>query len=75
LLIGASLLATFPSNRGPLRLLVFQNSQRGQRVVHLSSLVARNPAPTRGTRINGVLSCFHPSLKLLRIKLKNCGSV
>jgi hypothetical protein len=65
----------FHFNRGRLRLLAFQDSQGGQGVVHFSSLVARNPGRARGTRMDGVLRCFHSSLKSLRIKLKNCGSV
>jgi hypothetical protein len=65
----------FHFNRGSLRLLAFQNSQCGQRVVHFSSLIARNSGLTRGTRMDSVLSCFHASLKSLWIELKNRGSV
>src|SRR5580704_8538671 len=61
-------------SRRPLRLLAFQHSQGGQGVVHFSSLVARNPCLIQCAGINGVFSSFHPSLQLLRIKLKNRGS-
>jgi hypothetical protein len=52
-------------------LLPFQNTQSGQCVVHCFSLVARNLGVTQGMRINGILSRFHASLKLLWVKLKN----
>jgi hypothetical protein len=65
----------FHFNGEELRLLAFQNSQGGQRVVHFSLLVARNPGLTRCTYMDGVLSCFHLSLKSLRIQLKDRSSV
>jgi hypothetical protein len=63
------------TNHEALGLLPFQNAQVGQRVFHCSSFVARNSGVTQGTRINGVLSRFHPNLKLLRVELKQRGFV
>ncbi|MFZ0582929.1 MAG: hypothetical protein WAN72_25640 [Candidatus Acidiferrales bacterium] len=62
-------------NREPLRLLPLQKPQGGQRVVHLSSFVARDSGVSGYSRVNGVLSRFDASLKLLGIELKNRGSV
>jgi hypothetical protein len=63
------------TNHEALGLLPFQNAQVGQRVVHCSSLVTGKSGATRGTRINSVLSRFHASLKLLRVKLKHRGFI